>query len=84
MMMASTMSYSHGFAELALQLFVDGPNGPMREIVTFSIIDRKAFVLASGPARGVAVIGWSPIANQLVIFDGDGTTGMLAVITPAR
>jgi len=84
MMMASTMIYAHGFAELALQLFVDGPGGPMREIVTFSIADRKAFVLASGPARGVVVIGWSPGANNLVIFDGDGTAGALAVITPAR
>ena len=84
MMMASTMIYSHGFAELALQLYVAGPDGPIREIVTYSIIDRKAFVLASGPFRGTAVIGWSPHASQLVIFDGDGTTGALAVITPAR
>jgi hypothetical protein len=84
MMMASTMAYSHGFAQLALQLFVAGPGGPTREILTFSIIDRKAFVLASGPFRGVAVIGWSPVANSLVIFDGDGTTGAVAVITPAR
>jgi hypothetical protein len=84
MMMASTMSYSHGFAELALQLFAEGPAGPTREIVTFSIIDRKAFVLASGAVRGIAVIGWSPAANQLVIFDGDGAIGALAVITPER
>ncbi len=84
MLMASTMSYTHGFAELALQLFVAAPGGPMREILTFSIIDRKAFVLASGPARGVAVIGWAPSTNHLVIFDGDGVTGAVALITPAR
>ncbi len=84
MMLATTMTYSPNFAQLALQLFVAGPGGPMREIVTFSIIDRKAFVLASGPFRGVAVIGWSPAANHLVIFDGDGTTGAVAVITPER
>jgi hypothetical protein len=84
MMMASTMTYSHGFAELALQLYVAGPDGPIREIVTYSIIDRKAFVLASGPFRGTAVIGWSPHASQLVVFDGDGTTGALTVITPSR
>jgi hypothetical protein len=84
MMMASTMTYSHGFAELALQLYVAGPDGPIREIITYSIIDRKAFVLASGPFRGTAVIAWSPHANQLVVFDGDGTTGALAIITPAR
>ena len=84
MMMASTMTYSHGFAELALQLFADRPEGPTREIITFSIVDRKAFVLASGPVRGVAVIGWSPGANQLAIFDGDGVNSALAVIAPAR
>jgi hypothetical protein len=84
MMMASTMTYSHGFAELALQLYAEGPAGPTRNIVTFSIIDRKAFVLANGGVNGVAVIGWAPNANHLVIFDGDGTTGVLAVITPTR
>lgn len=84
MMMASTMAYSHGFAELALQLYAEGPAGPTRQIVTFSIISRKAFVLASGSERGVAVIGWSPAGNQLVIFDGDGAIGALAVITPER
>ena len=84
MMMASTMTYSHGFAELALQLYANAPAGPRREILTFSIIDRKAFVLASGGVNGAAVIGWAPTANHLVIFDGDGTTGTLTVITPAR
>jgi len=84
MMMASTMTYSHGFAELALQLYADAAAGPTREIVTFSIVDRKAFVLASGGVNGVAVIAWAPGANHLLIFDGDGTTGALAVITPAR
>ncbi len=84
MMMASTMTYSHGFAELAMQLYADAAAGPTREIVTFSIVDRKAFVLASGGVSGVAVIGWAPGANQLVIFDGDGATGALAVITPSR
>src|SRR5208282_2140459 len=84
MMMASTMVYTHGFAQLALQLYADRPAGPSREIVTFSIVDRKAFVLASGSVHGVAVIGWAPNANHLVIFDGDGALGVLAVITPAR
>lgn len=84
MMMASTMTYSHGFAELALQLYAAGPNGPLREIVTYSLLDRKTFVLASGPLRGIAVIGWSPTVNHLVIFDGDGISGAFAVATPQR
>ena len=60
MMLASTMTYAHGFAELALQLYADAPAGPTREIVTFSIVDRKDFVLASGGVSGVVVIGWCP------------------------
>jgi len=84
MMMASTMTYTHGFAELALQLYADRAAGPTREIVTFSIVDRKAFVLASGGVSGVVVVGWAPGANHLIIFDGDGAIGALAVITPAR
>ena len=84
MLLASTMDYSHGFAELAMQMYADEPGGPTRKIVTFSIVDRKAFVLASGTARGVAVIGWAPNANRLVVFDGDGATGGVAVITPQR
>lgn len=84
MMLASTMTYAHGFAELALQLYADAPAGPTREIVTFSIVDRKTFVLASGGVSGVVVIGWVPGVNHLVIFDGDGAVGAFAVITPAR
>jgi hypothetical protein len=84
MLLASTMAYSHGYAELAMQKYADEPGGPTRKIVTFSIVDRRAFVLASGAARGVAVIGWAPNANRLVVFDGDGATGALAVITPER
>jgi hypothetical protein len=84
MLMASTMSPSQAFAELALELYTTRPEGPMREIVTFSIVGRKAFVLARGPARGTAVIGWWPGTNHLVIFDGDGATGALAVLTPER
>ena len=84
MLLASTMAYSHGYAELAIQLYADDPAGPTRKIVTFSIVDRKAFVLASGAARGVAVLGWAPNGNRLAVFDGDGATGALAVITPQR
>jgi hypothetical protein len=65
-------------------LYAETAAGPTREIVTFSIVDRKAFVLASGGVNGVVVIGWAPTSNQLVIFDGNGEVGALAVITPAR
>ena len=84
MLMASTMSPTQAFAELALELYAIRPEGPTREIVTFSIVNRKAFVLARGPVRGIAVIGWWPASNHLVIFDGDGKTGALAILTPER
>jgi hypothetical protein len=82
MLMASTMIFSPLSAELAIQLFAIQPQGPTRNIVVFSVTDHKAFVLANGSARGVAVIGWSPTANNLAIFDGDGVNGALAVLTP--
>ncbi len=84
MLMASTLSYSQGFGELALELYASRPEGPTREIVTFSVLGRKAFLLAHGPARGEALIAWWPGTNHLVIFDGDGVTGALAIVTPER
>jgi hypothetical protein len=82
MLMASTMTYSPVAAQLGIQLFSNQPQGPTRDILAFSVTEHKAFVLASGSARGVAVIGWSPTANQLAIFDGDGVNDALAVLTP--
>lgn len=85
MLMASTMTYTPGFAQVAIQMYaaVQG-QGPTREIVTFSLTDNKAFVIAHGPLRGTAEIGWSRKANQLVIFDGADGNGMLAVVVPYR
>lgn len=84
MLMASTMAYTPAFAQVAIQMFAATPQGPMREIVTYSLLDRKAFVLAHGALRGTAVIGWSPKANRIAVFDGDAGTGTLAVIAPMR
>ena len=82
MLMASTMTFSPLSSELGIQLFATQPQGPTRDILVFSVTDHKAFVLASGSARGVAVIGWAPAANQIAIFDGDGVNSALAVLTP--
>jgi hypothetical protein len=83
MLTASTMIYSPAFSEVAMQLYAASSQGPIRQIATYSILDHKAFVLARGRLRGVAVIGFAPSANQLLIFDGDGIKGALAVITPS-
>jgi hypothetical protein len=82
MLMASTMTFSPLSSELGIQLFATQPQGATRDIVAFSVTDHKAFVLASGSARGVAVTGWAPAANQIAIFDGDGVNSALAVLTP--
>lgn len=84
MLMASTMAYAPGFAQVAMQMYTAGQQGPEREIVTFSLLDRKAFVLAHGALRGTAVLGWSPTANLVAIFDGDSGTSALVVIAPNR
>ncbi len=84
MLMASTMAYTPAFAQVAMQMYAATEQGPAREIVTYSLLDRKAFVLAHGALRGTAVIGWSPKANRLAIFDGDSGTGVLTVIAPNR
>ncbi len=84
MLMASTMAYTPAFAQVAMQMFAATPQGPMREVVSYSLLDRKAFVLAHGALRGTAVIGWSPKANRLAIFDGDAGAGVLAIIAPSR
>ncbi len=84
MLMASTMIYSPAFAEAAIELYAASAHGPIRQIVTYSILYHKAFVLARGELRGVAVLGFSPKANQLVIFDGDGANGALTLIAPSQ
>jgi hypothetical protein len=84
MLMASTMAYTPAFAQVAMQMYTASQQGAAREIVSYSLLDRKAFVLAHGPLRGAAVIGWSPKANRLAVFDGDAGSGVLAVIAPNR
>jgi hypothetical protein len=84
MLMASTMTYTSSFAQVAMQMYAAVPQGAQREIVSYSLLDSKAFVLAHGLLRGTAEIGWSPKANRLAIFDGVNGNGMLAVVAPYR
>ena len=84
-MMSSRMIYTPELAEIALELFALHVNSPIREIVTYSIPDRKAFVLARGPVDGTVTLSWSPSANELAICSGDGRgKGALVVISPPR
>jgi hypothetical protein len=84
MLMASTMAYTPAFAQVAMQLYAAVHSGIQREIVSYSLLDGKAFVLAHGLLRGTAEIGWSPKANRLAIFDGADGKGVLAVVAPYR
>lgn len=84
MLMASTMTYTPSFAQVAMQMYAAVQRGPQREIVSYSLLDSKAFVLGHGLLRGTAEIQWSPKANRLAIFDGVKGNGMLAVVAPYR
>lgn len=84
MLMASTMTYTPSFAQVAMQMYAAVRQGPQREIVSYSLLDSKAFVLAHGLMRGTAEIQWSPKANRLAIFDGTKGNGILAVVAPYR
>ncbi len=84
MLSQSAMVYSQPFDEAAIELYRFGPHGPEREIVTFSRPDQKAFVIASGPIRGTVTLAWVPNTDRLLIFDGDGTSGGLTILSPPR
>lgn len=85
MLANSTMSYSTGADEAAMQIFAPSAPVPWRKIVTYALKTDSAFLLAAGPARGVVTMSWSPKGRWLAILDGDATDGTtLMVVTPPR
>ncbi len=85
MLADSTMSYSKGADEAAMQIFSPSAPIPWRKIVTYALATDSAFLVAAGPARGIVTMSWSPKGRWLAILDGDATDGTtLTVLTPPR
>jgi hypothetical protein len=85
MLAESTMSYSRGSDDAAMQIFAPSLPVPWRKIVTYSLRSDSAFLIAAGPARGTVTMSWSPKGRWLALLDGDTSTGtVLSVLIPPR
>jgi hypothetical protein len=84
MLAASTMTYTRATDAAAIQAFSPSTEGPVREIVTYSVAPKRAFVIAFGPARGLATMSWSPRGHYLALVDGDEAGAALTIISPPR
>jgi hypothetical protein len=80
----STMEYSRGADEAAMQIYAPSIPVPWRKIVTYSLHYDSAFLLAEGPARGAVTMSWSLRGRWLALLDGDATAGtVLTVLAPS-
>ena len=85
MLAQSTMSYSKGADEAAMQIYAPSKPVPWRKIVTYSVHYDSAFLLAEGPAQGIVTMSWSLRGRWLAFLDGDATTGtVMTVLAPPR
>ncbi|MDO8434223.1 MAG: hypothetical protein Q7S58_17625 [Candidatus Binatus sp.] len=85
MLAQSSMAYSKGADEAAMQVFAPSQPIPWRKIVSYSLPTDAAFLLAAGPARGTVTMSWSPKGRWLAFLDGDASTGAtLTVLAPPR
>ena len=81
----STIVYSKGSDEAAMQIFAPSLPVPWRKIVAYSLRYDSAFLLAEGPARGTVTMSWSLLGRWLAFLDGDATAGtVLTVLEPPR
>jgi hypothetical protein len=84
MFAASTMTYSRSEDEVAIQTFAPGAPVPWRKIITYTLQDESAFLIATGPWRGTASMSWSTHGHWIAIVDGDQTRATLTIILPPR
>jgi hypothetical protein len=81
----STMAYSKGADEAAMQIFAPSLPLSWRKIVTYSLHYDNAFLVAEGPARGTVTMSWSLRGRWLALLDGDATSGtVMTVLEPPR
>jgi hypothetical protein len=85
MMAQSSMAYSKGADEAAMQVYAPSLPVPWRKIVTYSLHYDSAFLLAEGPAQGTVTMSWSLRGRWLAFLDGDATAGtVMTVLEPPR
>ncbi len=85
MMAQSSMAYSKGADEAAMQVYAPSLPVPWRKIVTYSLRYDSAFLLAEGPAQGTVTMSWSLRGRWLAFLDGDATVGtVMSVLEPPR
>ncbi|HYL60904.1 MAG TPA: hypothetical protein VEU51_18710 [Candidatus Acidoferrales bacterium] len=85
MLAQSTMEYSRGANEAAMQIFAPSQPVPWRKIVNYSLEVDSAFQLAAGPATGTVTMSWSPKGRWLALLDGDAASQtVLTVLAPPR
>lgn len=82
MMAQSTMTLARASDEAALEVYAPGSPVPIRKILTYVVPRDNAFLVAQGPARGIAMMSWSLRGRWLAILDGDGAKSTLCVIQP--
>ncbi len=83
MLAQSTMEYSQGAREAAMQIYAPSLPVAWRKIVTYSVKYDSAFLLAEGPARGTVTMSWSPKGRWLAFLDGDATAGTVMTVLAA-
>ncbi len=85
MLAQSTMAFSTGADEAAMEIYAPSKPIPWRKIVTYSIHYDSAFLLAEGPAQGTVNMSWSLRGRWLAFLDGDATIGtVMTVLEPPR
>ena len=85
MLAQSTMAFSTGADEAAMEVYAPSKPIPWRKIVTYSIHYDSAFLLAEGPAQGIVNMSWSLRGRWLAFLDGDATIGtVMTVLEPPR
>jgi hypothetical protein len=85
MLAQSTMAYSKGADEAAMEIYAPSKPVSWRKIVTYSLHYDSAFLLAEGPAQGIVTMSWSLRGRWLAFLDGDATTGtVMTVLAPPR
>ncbi len=85
MLAQSTIEFSKGADEAAMQVYAPSLPVPWRKIVTYSLKYDSAFLLAEGPASGTVTMSWSLKGRWLAFLDGDATAGtVMSVLVPPR